>query len=172
MFDPLHGRTTLGKILQRMIRLTIKWEKWGFSLPFTATTRNGDTLGIAKVVDISRYPDYQLLFMERLYQSALRYIPEKYCGHVIVFEATVKPLYKLPQVTRAWRFISQNPCVVKLRETHVSIMKSNGAAAMSRAIIAAIHARTLEIDFPIRLTQTPTTGRLADADFEDSSPHI
>ena len=141
MYDPILGRTSFGVTLQRMMRRVVGRKKRESSSSRAATIPNKDSLGIARVVDISRYPEHQLLFMERLYQAALRYIPRSYDGRIIVFEATAKPLYKLPQVARAWRSIAQSARVIKINATHISIMKGNSISAVANEILRVAPAR-------------------------------
>ncbi len=82
-------------------------------------------------MDLSRYPDEQKAFMKRLYSALLGYAPKTYPGDVVAYEAQVKPLFRLPQVGRVWRKIAPAAEIVRLKGTHLSILRENGVGVLA-----------------------------------------
>jgi thioesterase domain-containing protein len=83
-------------------------------------------------MDLSTYPVYQQSFMKRLYNSLITHIAEGYSGKVVVYEATIKPLFKLPQVGRVWRRFAPNSTLVRIKGTHLSILREPSINVLAR----------------------------------------
>lgn len=83
-------------------------------------------------MDLSRYPEDQKLFMKRLYTALLEYTPQTYLGNVVAYEAQVRPLFWLPQVGRIWCKIAPHARVVRVRGTHLSILRENDVGALAQ----------------------------------------
>jgi thioesterase domain-containing protein len=65
----------------------------------------------------------QQAFMARLYDAAIAYRARPYAGRVIVYHASITPLFKNPQVARKWRAIAADAEIVRVYGTHSSIVK-------------------------------------------------
>jgi thioesterase domain-containing protein len=96
----------------------------------------GDSLAAGFAVegfmDLARFPPFQRSFMKRLYDALLRYKPERYAGRVLVYEAEVKPPYRVPQVARIWRGIAPSVDAVCVEgTTHLSILKTPHVRALA-----------------------------------------
>ncbi len=74
-------------------------------------------------IDLSRYPLNQRSFMKRLYDALLEYAPKDYSGDVVVYEAKVKPLLRVPQVGKVWRKLAARAVIVSVEGTHLSLLR-------------------------------------------------
>lgn len=97
-------------------------------------------------MDLSRYPDDQKLFMKRLYNALLEYTPKTYLGNVVAYEARVKPLFRLPQVGRVWRKIAPHAKVVRVRGTHLSILREDDVGDLAKDLWSRIAQAALDPD--------------------------
>jgi thioesterase domain-containing protein len=91
-------------------------------------------------MDVSRYPAVEKAFMTRLYSALFAYKPKTYAGTVVAYEATKKPLLRLPQVGRVWRSLAPRSTVVKLKGTHLSVLKPGDVDPLARDLEARIGA--------------------------------
>ncbi len=91
-------------------------------------------------MDVSRYPAVEKAFMTRLYAALFAYEPKSYAGAVVAYEATKKPLLRLPQVGRVWRALAPRSTVVRLKGTHLSILKPGDVDPLARDLEARIAA--------------------------------
>jgi len=66
--------------------------------------------------------DY-VAFMNAMYAALHRYVPRAYAGRVLLYQAKTQPLYHLLEVDRAWGRIARHLEVVKVRGTHVSLVR-------------------------------------------------
>ncbi len=66
--------------------------------------------------------DY-VAFMNAVYDALYRYVPKAYAGRVLLYQAKTQPLYHLLEVDRAWGRIARHLEVVKVRGTHVSLVR-------------------------------------------------
>lgn len=88
--------------------------------------KRGQKLGggyeIEGIMDVSRYPPDHKSFVNRLFQALFDYTPKSYSGHVVVYEATVKPLLYLPQIGHMWRGFARQAEIVEIVGTHIGMM--------------------------------------------------
>jgi thioesterase domain-containing protein len=75
------------------------------------------------LMDLSRYPPAQQSFINRLFSALWTYVPGKYPGEVIVYEAEVTQLLYLPQIARVWRHLAPKSEVVNILGTHIGMMR-------------------------------------------------
>ena len=107
--------------------------------------KNAASNAVERFMQLSRYPPYQWSFMLRLYSALIAHKSKKYFGRVVVYEASVKPLFKLPQVGRVWRSLAPQSIVVSVEGTHSSILREPNANILADdlrkriAEIAAYH---------------------------------
>jgi thioesterase domain-containing protein len=78
--------------------------------------------------------------MTRLYAALFAYKPKTYAGTVVAYEATKKPLLRLPQVGRVWRSLAPRSTVVKLKGTHLSVLKPGDVDPLARDLETRIAA--------------------------------
>lgn len=91
-------------------------------------------------MDVSRYPAVEKAFMTRLYTALFAYEPKTYAGTVVAYEAAKKPLLRLPQVGRVWRALAPRSTVVKLKGTHLSVLKPGDVDPLARDLQARVSA--------------------------------
>jgi hypothetical protein len=91
-------------------------------------------------MDVSRYPAVEKAFMTRLYSALFAYRAKTYAGTVVAYEATKKPLLRLPQVGRVWRSLAPGSTVVKLKGTHLSVLKPGDVDPLARDLEGRIAA--------------------------------
>jgi thioesterase domain-containing protein len=85
--------------------------------------RVGGGYALDRILNLSRYPLAQKLFIYRLYAAVVGYVPEKYTGAVVVYEAGIKPLLHLPQVGRKWREIAPRAEIVSITGMHTDMLR-------------------------------------------------
>ena len=78
--------------------------------------------------------------MARLYAALFAYKPKIYAGTVVAYEAAKKPLLRLPQVARVWRALAPRSTVVRLKGTHLSVLKPGDVDPLARDLDARIEA--------------------------------
>lgn len=88
-----------------------------------ATQVSGDDLN-GVVDNFSRYPALQQAFMKRLYHALMTHQYNKYPGRVVVYEASVGRCCNLPQLGRVWRHLAPRSEIVRIRGTHLSILRA------------------------------------------------
>lgn len=93
--------------------------------------RQGGADPVEALMDVSRYPAVERSFMTRLYAALLAYQPKKYAGRVVAYEATKRPLLHLPQVGRVWTALAPNATIVRVKGTHLSILKPGDVDALA-----------------------------------------
>jgi thioesterase domain-containing protein len=103
-------------------------------------TKEGGADTLDAFMDVSRYPAVEKAFMTRLYAALFAYKPKIYAGTVVAYEATKKPLLRLPQVGRVWRSLAPRSTVVKLKGTHLSVLKPGDVGPLARDLEARIAA--------------------------------
>ncbi len=69
--------------------------------------------------------------MKRLYDALLDYKPTEYTGSVVIYEATIKPLLRVPQVGKIWRKLAPQSAVVSVKGTHLSILREGYVNALA-----------------------------------------
>lgn len=89
---------------------------------------------IEGIMDVSRYLPAHKSFIERLFNALFAYIPAKYFGDVLVYEASVKPLLYLPQIGHIWRNLAPRSEVVEIVGTHISMMHAPYVDALAKDI--------------------------------------
>jgi thioesterase domain-containing protein len=86
---------------------------------------------VSDFMDCTRFPPYQLSFMERLYRSAVVYRPPTYRGEVVVYEATIGPLFRRLSVGRAWKYIAPATSVIRIEGSHLDVVRPVRAPAVA-----------------------------------------
>ena len=119
----------LRSFVQRTRKKAFALAKNGLRGQADHSAANGDA--VEGFMDLSRYPEDQRSFMKRLYAALLEYTPKTYFGDVLVYEARVRPLFKLPQVGRVWRAIAPRAKVVRVKGTHLSILREDDVSALA-----------------------------------------
>jgi thioesterase domain-containing protein len=82
----------------------------------------GGGYAIESIMDVSRFQPTHIMFINRLLTALFGYTPTPYSGEVIVYEAAVKPLLRLPQIGRIWGKLASHTQVVEIVGTHISMM--------------------------------------------------
>ena len=77
---------------------------------------------VESIMDVSRFQPVHVSFINRLFNALFAYKVSEYTGHVVVYEAAVKPLLQLPQIGRKWRKLAPNVEVVEIVGTHNTMM--------------------------------------------------
>lgn len=91
--------------------------------------------GYAIFMDLTRFPPAQRLFINRFYNACFDYAAENYLGNVVVYEASVKPLFHWPQLGSRWRTIAQNSEIVRITGTHLSMMQEPDVGELARDML-------------------------------------
>jgi thioesterase domain-containing protein len=112
--------------------------------PVTAATADP----VAGKMDVSHYQPFERAFMTRLYAALFAYVPKKYAGTVLAYEATQKPLLHLPQVGRVWKILAPRSTVVRMKGTHLSILKPGHVEALAEDLGHRIAALALPMANP------------------------
>jgi thioesterase domain-containing protein len=101
--------------------------------------RRAETGGaVARFIDVSRLTPEHQKFVIRLYDALGAYTPVRYPGAVVVYEASVTPLLRWPQVSTVWRHIAHATTVVRFRGNHLSILNHYHAAILANDLQARI----------------------------------
>lgn len=100
----------------------------------------GGAESVEAFMDISRYPAVEREFMSRLYAALFAYTPKRYAGTVVAYEATKKPLLRLPQVGRVWSALAPHSTVVRVKGTHLSILRPGDVDALAADLAQRIGA--------------------------------
>ena len=95
------------------------------------------------LMDVSHYQPFERAFMTRLYAALLAYKPKKYAGTVVAYEATKKPLLHQPQVGRVWNTLAPRSTVVRVKGTHLSILRPGDVEALAQDLEQRIAALAL-----------------------------
>jgi len=121
----VHGDMMRGGSFQSLI--------WSVSSNISAIVKGaiglkrGEKLGggyaIDGIMDLAQYPLAQKLFINRLFGALFAYIPDKYAGEVVVYEAKITPLLYLPQIGQTWRNFAPQSEIVGIVGTHRSMMR-------------------------------------------------
>lgn len=100
--------------------------------------------------------------MKRFYDALLRYVPEKYFGNVVAYEAKTKPLYRLPQVGRIWRMLAPQSEIVDVDGTHLSILREPRVNALAEDLCKRLakffSEGSTEATCPETVPLAPSTG--------------
>ena len=84
--------------------------------------KRGGGYAIDGMMDLSIYPPAHRLFINRLFGALFAYHPDPFTDEVIVYEATITPLFYLPQIARTWQRIAPKTKTVGIVGTHISMM--------------------------------------------------
>jgi thioesterase domain-containing protein len=136
--DPITGKASAFGGFKRLFARHLS-ERIGHADPGSA--RRLDLTVRARVPDLDRYPRVQQLFMQRLYDAAFAYLPAPYSDPIVLYEASIQPLRNRRQFARAWRRLSPNTAVVKVRGTHVSIMRTKHLETIANDLRKRIQAQ-------------------------------
>jgi thioesterase domain-containing protein len=131
--DVIFGKGSLRALMKRgvaraMLQMRPNWRG----------NKEGGADTLDAFMDVSRYPAVEKAFMTRLYSALFAYKPKTYAGTVVAYEAAKKPLLRLPQVGRVWRALAPRSTVVKLKGTHLSVLKPGDVDPLARDLEARI----------------------------------
>jgi thioesterase domain-containing protein len=90
------------------------------------------------MMDLSIYPPAHRLFINRIFAALFDYVPERYPGEAVVYEAKTTHLMYVPQIGRIWRQFAARTEVVKILGTHIGIMRAPYVDSMARDLLARI----------------------------------
>lgn len=125
--------------------------------------KDGGAVSVDAFMDISRYPAVERQFMSRLYTALFAYTPKRYAGTVVAYEARKKPLLRLPQVGRIWCELAPRSTVVRLKGTHLSILRPGDvdvlAADLQQRVVAIAAKTPDELPALPDIKETPPLGR-------------
>jgi len=89
--------------------------------------RRGQTLGggyaIDGIMDVSNYPPEHRSFINRIFAAMFAYIPPRYPGEIVVYEAKITPLLYLPLIGRTWRRFASQSEIVGIVGTHINMLR-------------------------------------------------
>src|SRR5579875_505723 len=111
--------------------------------------KEGGAGSVDAFMDISRYPKHERGFMERLYPALFAYTPKRYAGTVVAYEARKKPLLRLPQVGRIWSTLAPRSTIVRLKGTHLSILRPGDVEALAADLQRRITATAAQLPEPL-----------------------
>ncbi len=106
-------------------------------------------------MDLSPYQPAHRSFINRLFAALFAYVPEKYSGNIVVYEAKITPLLYLPQIGHIWRKFAPQSEVVDIIGTHISMMREPYVDALAKDVrnrIAAYFSLTPPNRPPIDLS--------------------
>jgi thioesterase domain-containing protein len=127
--ENLMKKDVLCSLVRRVRQKAMALVKRGIAGKRNATDANDHA--VEGFIDLSRFPAEQKSFMKRLYAALLAYRPKPYHGHVVAYEAQVKPLFHLPQLGRVWRKIAPGSTIVTVKGTHPSILRKAHVQALA-----------------------------------------
>ena len=133
--DVIFGKGSLRALMKRGVARAILQMR-----PNWRGSKEGGADTLDAFMDVSRYPAVEKAFMTRLYAALFAYKPKTYAGTVVAYEAAKKPLLRLPQVGRVWRALAPRSTVVKLKGTHLSVLKPGDVDPLARDLAARIAA--------------------------------
>ncbi len=111
--------------------------------------RWGGGYSIAGIMDLSPYQPAHRSFINRLFAALFAYVPEKYSGNIVVYEAKITPLLYLPQIGYIWRKFAPQSEIVDVVGTHISMMREPYVDALAKDVrnrIAAYFSLTSSIE--------------------------
>lgn len=82
-------------------------------------------------MDMSRFSPDHRAFVAALYDALYRYVPTRYAGPVLIYEASVQPFAHLRQVAATWRTVTIRPDIVPVAGTHAGIIKAPDGMALA-----------------------------------------
>jgi thioesterase domain-containing protein len=100
----------------------------------------GGGYAIESFMDVSRFQPTHLSFINRLFNALFEYKAASYLGPVVVYEAAVKPLLRLPQVGYRWRKFAAHAEVVEIVGTHNTMMHPPYVDVMAKDLRERIDA--------------------------------
>jgi thioesterase domain-containing protein len=133
--DVIFGKGSLRALMKRgvtraMLQMRPNWRG----------RKEGGADTLDAFMDVSRYPAVEKAFMTRLYAALFAYKPKTYAGTVVAYEAAKKPLLRLPQIGRVWRTLAPRSAVVRLKGTHLSVLKPGDVDPLARDLEARVAA--------------------------------
>ncbi|HEY1505809.1 MAG TPA: thioesterase domain-containing protein [Stellaceae bacterium] len=133
--DVIFGQDSLRALMKRgvtraMLQMRPNWRG----------SKDGGAETLDAFMDVSRYSAADKAFMTRLYAALFAYKPKPYAGTVVAYEATKKPLLRLPQIGRVWRALAPGATVVKVKGTHLSVLRPGDVDPLARDLAARIIA--------------------------------
>lgn len=127
--DVVMTKGSLGSLLRRGFAKAIA--QANAMRPNWRGSKSGGAESVEAFMDLSRYPAVEREFMARLYAALFAYTPKKYAGTVVAYEATKKPLLRLPQVGRVWSALAPRSTIVRVKGTHLSILRPGDVDALA-----------------------------------------
>ncbi len=94
--------------------------------------RSGRGHQLAGYMDLTVYQAMQTAFIERLYTALFQYRAASYPGDVLVYEATTRPLHRLPQIARIWHALAPRTIVVPVAARHATIVHDPSVATLAQ----------------------------------------
>jgi thioesterase domain-containing protein len=92
----------------------------------------GGGYGIEGIMDVSNYPPVHRSFINRLFAAMFAFVPPKYTGKIVVYEARITPLLYLPLIGRTWRRFAPQSEIVGIVGTHISMLREPYVDALAK----------------------------------------
>jgi thioesterase domain-containing protein len=92
----------------------------------------GGGYAMDEMMDLSIYPPAHRMFINRLFGALNAYVPAKYSGKVVVYEAKTTQLLYLPLIGGTWRKLAPQSEVVGIVGTHSGMMREPYVAALAQ----------------------------------------
>ena len=104
--------------------------------------KRGEKLGggysIEGIMDVSTYPPPHRSFINRLFAAMFAYVPRRYSGKIVVYEAKITPLLYLPLIGRTWRRFAPQAEIVGIVGTHISMLREPYVNALAKDLRARL----------------------------------
>lgn len=104
------------------------------ALPF----RNVQTLhgeAIRSLLGKVGWPSEQMPFVRALHSSLRAYVPARYDGRVLVYEARTQPLTHLLQIGATWKTLARRSEIVVLEAHHSSIFQEPSLSTLANHLL-------------------------------------
>jgi len=98
----------------------------------------GGGYSIEGVMDVSTYPPAHRSFINRLFAAMFEYVPGRYSGKIVVYEAKITPLLYLPLIGRTWRRFASQSEIVGIVGTHISMLREPYVNALAKDLRARL----------------------------------
>ena len=104
--------------------------------------KRGEKIGggysIEGIMDLSNYTPVHRSFINRLFAAMFSYVPQKYAGKIVVYEAKITPLLYLPLIGRTWRRFASQSEVIGIVGTHISMLRQPYVYALAKDLRARL----------------------------------
>ena len=98
----------------------------------------GGGYSIEGIMDVSTYPPAHQSFINRLFAAMFVYVPRRYSGNIVVYEAKITPLLYLPLIGRTWRRFASQAEVIGIVGTHISMLREPYVNALAKDLRARL----------------------------------